>query len=66
MYFSFYVPGERYGASSFRKKLKLARISFDTAGIYRVVAVGKYCQFEERVEVKVVSKYYFLCKLCFP
>ena len=66
MHFSFYVSGERYGASSFRKTLKLARISFHTAGIYRVVAVGKYCQFEERVEVTVVSKYIFSVNSVLP
>ena len=49
--------GEKYGSSSFRKTLKLARISVDTAGKYRIVAKGKYCQFEETVEVKVISKY---------
>ena len=55
--FSPVFPGEKYGSSSFRKKLKLTRISFATAGTYRVVVVGKYCQFEEIVQVKVVSKY---------
>lgn len=52
----FTFPGERYGSSSFRKKLKLTRISFDTAGTYRVVARGKYCQFEKKVEVRVIIK----------
>lgn len=52
------VIGEKYGSSSFRKKLKLARISVDTAGTYRIVARGKYCQFEKEVEVRVISKYY--------
>ena len=50
--------GEKYGSSSFRKKLKLARISSDTAGTYRIVARGKYCQFEKKVEVQVISKYH--------
>ena len=50
--------GEKYGSSSFRKKLKLAQISFETAGTYKVVARGKYCQFEKKVEVRVISKYY--------
>ena len=50
--------GEKYGSSSFRKRLKLARISFETAGTYRIVARGKYCQFEKEVEVRVVSKYH--------
>ena len=62
MFFCFYfrclLIGEKYGSSSFRKKLKLTRISFDTAGTYRIVARGKYCQFEKEVEVQVLSKYY--------
>ena len=49
--------GEKHGSTSFRKKLKLSRISFETAGTYRVVAKGKYCQFEKNVEVRVISKY---------
>lgn len=49
--------GEKHGSTSFRKKLKLSRISFETAGAYRVVAKGKYCQFEKNVEVRVISKY---------
>lgn len=53
----FLLLGERYGSTSFRKKLKLARITFDTAGTYRIVARGKYCQFEKKVEVRVISKY---------
>ena len=53
-----FLIGEKYGSSSFRKKLKLARIGFDTAGTYRIVARGKYCQFEKKVEVRVISKYY--------
>ena len=52
------VIGEKYGSSSFRKKLKLARIISSTAGTYRIVARGKYCQFEKKVEVQVISKYY--------
>lgn len=54
--------GERYGSTSFRKKLKLARISYETAGTYRIVARGKYCQFERKVEVRVISKYYLNMK----
>ena len=57
-FFKFIIQsGERYGSSSFRKKLKLARISFETAGTYRIVARGKYCQYEKKVEVRVISKY---------
>jgi len=52
----FTFPGEKYGSSSFRKKLKLTRISFDTAGTYRIVARGKYCQFEKNVEVQVLIR----------
>lgn len=52
------VIGEKYGSSSFRKKLKLARISSSTAGTYKIVARGKYCHFEKKVEVQVISKYY--------
>ncbi|KAL9958649.1 hypothetical protein ACROYT_G035697 [Oculina patagonica] len=52
----FTFPGERYGSTSFRKKLKLARISYDTAGTYRIVARGKYCQFERKVEVRVIIR----------
>lgn len=51
------MVGEKHGSTSFRKKLKLSRISFETAGTYRVVAKGKYCQFEKNVEVRVISKY---------
>ena len=51
------MVGEKYGSTSFRKKLKLSRISFETAGTYRVMAKGKYCQFEKNVEVRVISKY---------
>ncbi|XP_073230078.1 uncharacterized protein [Porites lutea] len=50
----FAFPGEKHGSTSFRKKLKLSRISFETAGTYRVVAKGKYCQFEKNVEVRVI------------
>lgn len=57
-YFRCLLLGEKYGSSSFRKKLKLARINFNTAGTYRIVARGKYCQFEKKVEVRVISKYY--------
>ena len=55
--------GEKHGSISFRKKLKLSRISFETAGTYRVVAKGKYCQFEKNVEVRVISKYSIHLKL---
>ncbi|XP_068751045.1 uncharacterized protein [Montipora capricornis] len=50
----FSFPGEKYGGASLRKKLKLTRISFEAAGKYRVVAVGKYCQFEKTIEVHIV------------
>ena len=56
------MVGEKHGSTSFRKKLKLSRISFETAGTYRVVAKGKYCQFEKNVEVRVISKYSSLPK----
>ncbi|KAK2551733.1 Coagulation factor V, partial [Acropora cervicornis] len=50
----FAFPGEKHGALSLRKKLKLTRMSFTAGGTYRVVAVGKYCQFEKTIQVQVV------------
>ncbi|XP_044183909.1 uncharacterized protein LOC114977157 [Acropora millepora] len=50
----FAFPGEKHGALSLRKKLKLTRMSFTAGGTYRVVAVGKYCQYEKTIQVQVV------------